>query len=234
MAKVITALLDLSVSRLAETMDVLRVTYTTRVGRPVKAIEIRQKKPVPPDQQWRQMQMEALPTIARLCRENRVKLCGSTELSLEAMKGTFRGGNVTGDLLEGVKLDHVPCAIDRSKFQQMDLEKYIEKTTVVEFCKLLLRLDCSALAESSWPVGRLTEPEVTNVRNLERFRELCATLDESQYPDALHLWTAEVNELDYFLTADRAFINVMTKTARVQLKTKPIAPRELLDELEMS
>jgi len=42
------------------------------------------------------------------------------------------------------------------------------------------------------------------------------------------------NELDYFLTADRAFINVMTKTARVQLKTKPIAPRELLDELEIS
>ena len=104
MAKVITALLDLSVSRLAETMDVLRVTYTTRVGRPVKAIEIRQKKPVPPDQQWRQMQMEALPTIARLCRENRVKLCGSTELSLEAMKGTYRGGNVIGDLLGGVKL----------------------------------------------------------------------------------------------------------------------------------
>jgi len=231
MAKVITALLDLSVSRLAETMDVLRVTYTTRSGRPVKVLEMKQRRAVPADQKWRQMQMEALPTIGGLCREGRLSLCGSTELSLEAMKGTYRGGNVIGDLLGGVKLVHVPCAIDRSKFQQMNLEEYVEKTTVVEFCKLLLRLDSSALAESSWLIERFTDSEVTNLRNLERFRTLCATLDESQYPDAFHLWTAEVNGLDYFLTADRAFINVMTKTARVQLKTKPVAPRDLLDDL---
>jgi hypothetical protein len=104
MAKVITALLDLSVSRLAETMDVLRVTYTTRSGRPVKVLEMKQRRAVPADQKWRQMQMEALPTIGGLCREGRLSLCGSTELSLEAMKGTYRGGNVIGDLLGGVKL----------------------------------------------------------------------------------------------------------------------------------
>ena len=230
MAKVITALLDLSVSRLAETMDVLGVTYTTRSGVPVKLIEMKPRNAIPPEQKWRRMQLEALPAIGRLCREGRMTLGRSTEISLETMKGTYRGGNVVGDLLGDVTLVHVPCAIDRSKFQQMDLEQYIEKTTVVEFCKLLLHLDSSAL-ESPWLIERFTDSELTNLRNLERFRTLCAALAESQYPDAFHLWTAEVNGLDYFLTADRSFINVMTKTARVQLTTRPVAPRDLLDDL---
>jgi hypothetical protein len=181
-------------------MDVLRVTYTARY--PMKVIDMKPRKPVPADEKWRRRQMEALPTIGRLCREGRVSLCRSTELSLEAMKGKYRGGNVIGDLLGEVKLVHVPCAIDRSKFQQMDLEQYIEKTTVVQFCKLLFHIDAAAL-ESPWLIERLTDSELTNLRNLARFRTLCSTLAESQYPDALHLWTAEVNGLDYFLTADR-------------------------------
>jgi predicted nucleic acid-binding protein len=105
-----------------------------------------------------------------------------------------------------------------------------KKTKVVEFCKLLLHIDATML-EPSGLLEMLTETELTNRRNVARFRALCAVLDESQYPDAFHLWTAEVNGLDYFLTADRAFINVMTKTARLQLTTRPVGPRELLDDL---
>jgi hypothetical protein len=56
-------------------------------------------------------------------------------------------------------------------------------------------------------------------------------LPENHYRDALHLWTAEVNGLDYFLTADKTFINVMTKTSRVPLPTRPISPSDLLAEL---
>ena len=226
MANMIAALLDLSVTRLAETMDVLRVVYTAR--NPAKVIEMKPRKAISPDEKWRKIQADALPTIGRLCREGRVMLCQSTEIGLEMMKGAYRGGNVVGDRLGEVKLAHVPCAIDRSKFQQMDLERYIEKKTVVEFCKLLLHLDSSA---PPWLTDRLTDWELANLRNVERFRTLCKTLDESQYPDALHLWTAEVNGLDYFLTADRAFMNVMTRTARVQLTTKPVGPRDMLDDL---
>ncbi|HZK14733.1 MAG TPA: hypothetical protein VFC55_09440, partial [Desulfobaccales bacterium] len=69
------------------------------------------------------------------------------------------------------------------------------------------------------------------IKSLNRFKELCCALDEKHYPDAFHLWTAEVNGLDFFLTADRKFINVMSKTSRSQLKTKPIAPVDFLDYL---
>jgi hypothetical protein len=67
--------------------------------------------------------------------------------------------------------------------------------------------------------------------NLDRFRELCSGLTRQHYPDADHLWTAEANNLDYFLTADRAFINVMTLTRRLALRSKLISPRDLLAEL---
>jgi len=213
MAKVVTALLDLSVTRLAETMDVVRVTYSARGGKGMKVIDMRPRKMVPPDQGWRRTQMKALPGIGRLCREGRMTLCRSVELSLEAMKGRYRGGNLVGDLLGEVKLIQVPCPIDRSKFQQMDLAQYIEKTKVIEFCELLLHIDEKVALESPLLSEWLTGWELTNLRNVKRFRALCAALDKSQFPDAFHLWTAEVNGLDYFLTADRAFINVMTKTA---------------------
>jgi hypothetical protein len=226
-----TALVDVSVFRLGQTTDVLRVPLNSG-AHARELIGIRRKPPLPPDQHWRQRQVEAMPTMARVVGDGRLTLVDSTELSLEEIKGTYVGvSGIAGDLFRDVRWSHVPAAIERSKFQKMDMDSYTMKETVVAFCKILLGFDCKAVAARPRFLQRFTDFEQKNLLSLDRFRQICAALSENHYPDALHLWTAEVNRLDYFLTADRAFINVMTKTSRIALTTRPIAPVDLLEVL---
>ena len=83
-----------------------------------------------------------------------------------------------------------------------------------------------------------------NFANLKRFREICEPITKNtkakqdkkdeQIRDAFHLWTAEVNNLDYFLTADKKFINLMTVSSKIDLPTPPIAAATLLEKLGIS
>ena len=80
--------------------------------------------------------------------------------------------------------------------------------------------------------NRLPGTMQTNFRNLGRFHELVDALPaEQHWPDALHLWTAETHGAGYFLTMDKKFINALTKTARIDLPTKPVRPSKLLADL---
>lgn len=175
-------------------------------------------------------QIEALPTIMKLARERNILIYSYIELEFETMRGSFdlRGGK--GDLLKDVNIEDIPSAVDRSKFQQT--EDFYEKQPLIDFCKFLIKVDIKEFEKrGDWFRSRFTDFERQNLMSLNRFKELCFALDETHYPDAFHLWTAEVNGLDFFLTADRKFINVMNKTSRAQLKTKPIAPVDFLDYL---
>jgi hypothetical protein len=71
-----------------------------------------------------------------------------------------------------------------------------------------------------------------NLRDLGRFHDLIDALPhEKHWPDAMHLWTAETHRAGYFLTMDKKFINALTKTARIDLPTKPARPSQLLADL---
>jgi len=226
-----TALVDTSAFRLSLTADVVHVSLKSGARTP-KLIAIRRKPSLSRDQHWRQRQIEAMPTIARLVRDGQLTLADSTELSLEEIKGTYVGvSGITGDLFRDVRWKHVPAAIERSKFQQIDMDSYTRKGTVIAFCKILLGLDSREVAARPRFLQRFTDFEQENLRSLDRFRLICAGLNENHYPDALHLWTAEVNGLDYFLTADRRFTNAMTKTSRVSLTTRLVSPVDLLAEV---
>jgi hypothetical protein len=177
-----------------------------------------------------QNQVEALPTIMKLAREGNILIFSYIELAFETMRGSFdlRGGK--GDILKDVKIEDIPSAVDRSKLQQTD--DFVEKQSLIKFCKFLLEVDVKEFEKrQNWFLSKFTDFERENIKSLNRFKELCCALDETHYPDAFHLWTAEVNGLDFFLTADRKFINVMNKTSRAQLKTKPITPVGFLDYL---
>jgi hypothetical protein len=180
---------------------------------------------------WLKNQVEVLPTIMKLARESNFLLYTYSELEIETFKGSFdlRGGK--GDLLKDVKIDDILSAVERSKFQQMDLIEYSKKETLIKFCKFLLEVDFKEFEKRPRFLSKFTDFERQNLKSLNRFSKLCSSLDETHYPDAFHLWTAEVNGLDFFLTADRKFINVMNKTSRAHLKTKPIAPVDFLDHL---
>lgn len=179
---------------------------------------------------WLKNQVEALPTIMKIARQGNILIFSYIELDFETMRGSFdlRGGK--GDILKDVKIEDIPSAVDRSKFQQT--ADFFEKENLIKFCKFLLEVDVKEFEKRrDWFLSRFTEFERQNLVSLSRFKDLCSALDETHYPDAFHLWTAEVNGLDFFLTADRKFINVMNTTSRTQLKAKPIAPADLLDYL---
>jgi hypothetical protein len=134
-------------------------------------------------------------------------------------------------LFGGLKLEHIQAAVERSRVQQMDSSDYVEKATVVKFCRWLLDIKPRAFVERPRALDRFSEFERRNLRNLARFREICSKLTENHHPDAFHLWTAEVNAVDYFVLADQKFINAMTMTSRITLRTKLVSPRELLQDL---
>lgn len=193
-----------------------------------------QRRTVNPNEKWKLEQVEAMPTIMRLARDGELQLSTYSELSHETEKASFpcwRG--YIGDLMHNVQLQDVPAAIERSKLQQMDMKEYLEKGTFILFCKFLLQLQDSILATKPRFLSLFSELEKKNLHALDRFRAMCNSLQETHYPDAFHLWTAEVNNLDYFLTIDKKFINAMTMTSKALGRAKPIAPRDLATELSV-
>jgi hypothetical protein len=62
---------------------------------------------LPPDQKWKQDQIEAMPTIVRLAKERKIELFQSMEMILEALKGEPLAAHIV-DLFKDVPLGLVP------------------------------------------------------------------------------------------------------------------------------
>jgi hypothetical protein len=225
MPPTVSALVDTSVWRLAEFARPVKVHQKMAILGREQTLTILAMRRVGPYDAWKERQIESLPTIARPACEGAIRLFDSGELELETLKGTIFGGVVT-HLLEKVPTFRATSPIERSRFQQMGIEQYADKSTFVRFCRWLLSLDTVQVEKN--PDVR---PRFPDSASIERFKEICSDLPEKHFPDAFHLWTAEINGLDYFLSADKKFAKVMTLTKRMRLNSKPLAPRDLLESL---
>lgn len=190
-------------------------------------------KPFPKESEpWKRGQVECMPTIGRLARQGVIALSSYMETMFEGWKrsGSFPASPI-GNVFNGVEIEHVDAAVERSYFFQSSLDEHIDNQSMIKFCKWLLDINPDILIEKIVQVRELPDFLVANLRNVKRFRELCKGLSEKQYPDAFHLWTAEVNRADYFLTIDKKFIRVMTETNKAELLCPPLSPSQLLDQL---
>jgi hypothetical protein len=190
------------------------------------------RRPLPSeDQVWKRDQIECLPTIGKIARECRIALYTYSEIGFEGWKrsGSFPSNHI-GNIFAGVNFNHVDAAIERSYFFQSELSAYLEKGTVIEFCRWLLTPNIEALANKLASTKRYPDSLLNNLRKVERFRELCAGLTEKQYPDAFHLWSAEASGMDLFLTTDGKFIRVLTETKKISLPCTPLSPSQLLEQ----
>lgn len=229
---------DNCIMSVSDTMQGARKRQTLNWGGSEQTIEIvgYTRKPLPnKSEAWKREQVECLPTLGRMARQNCISLYTYQETIFEGWKraGSFPSIHL-GNVFEGINIEKVDAAVERSYFFQMELGQYIEKQSVVEFCEWLLAIDANTILEVIGNIPKEFPPFLlNNLRNLERFRELCRGLSTHQYPDALHLWTAEVNDTQYFLTIDRKFIRVMTESKNLELPCRPISPSQLLDELKV-
>lgn len=179
-----------------------------------------------------QREVDALPTIGRLAREQEVAFYRYAELEMEDWRGWGGPKGVKGDLLRGIEIVSLEAAIERSKFRaHSDFSKACSKEEQIDWVRFLLAVTPERILSEPLVASLLSDIERRNVEHLARFKELCGKHPEKHYPDLLHLWTAEVHGLDYFLTMDGKFVNLMTRTSTVHLTTRPITPLGLLAEL---
>jgi hypothetical protein len=137
------------------------------------------------------------------------------------------------DLFADIKFKKAQCPIRRSKWG-LSLDQYIDKEDIIKYCKCFFLTPSVERTEKFIggmrhnPTINLSEFEEKCLRRSHIFKQICHGINEKHFPDALHLWTAEENGLDVFLTTDKKFKNVMARQ-RVDLKCIVMFPSELIN-----
>lgn len=181
---------------------------------------------------WLQREIEKLPKVAELIRDGRLQAFTTNELYAEAFRAARYPSPVYIDIFEGCSIARIPAPFERSKFG-LGGDQFLSKDDVINYCKSFFLTPTQKRVEQFIdglkrnPRFNLSPFEERCLRNAFAFKGLCRGIDETHYPDALHLWTAEENGLDAFLTLDRKFKNVMERQ-HINFKCRILYPSELL------
>ncbi len=172
------------------------------------------RKPALKDEN-QQSEMEALFTVGRLIRENKIHAFSYIELVFEKIRG--RGRIQECNALKNCKFGSVEAPLDRSKLFQTSMGEFIEKGdrkfrdssfTQIGFVKWLFSLEdrgIELLKKHSAQIG-FSQFEQESLSYIPQLQKLCQhPITVKDYPDLLHIWTAERNKLNYFLTLDKKF-----------------------------
>ena len=182
-------------------------------------------------ERYKQEQLEALPTIAELAASGKIELFTSMELALEHLRNAKWPIFEVGDLLpRPISSGQVPAPIERQGRGNFDPFSKEDGDNLVEFVSWLLQPNYRSKLLSTTTDPKLTDFEATNLRNIDALDEICRSLSEKHYGDAYHLWTATVNDMDYFLTSDKRFSNAVTQNQTRSVRCAPIFPTELVEK----
>ncbi len=181
------------------------------------------------DARWIADEVACLPTVARLATDGTITLFESREINFERLRASTGARGTKGDIFAKATINRATDAVDRSYFRTGTIDQVASRQDVIDFCQFLREATPQLFEKTPEFWHRLPETTQANLRKLGRFHELIDALPtERHWPDALHLWTAETHGAGYFLTMDQKFINALTKTARINLPTKPALPSQLL------
>lgn len=187
-----------------------------------------------PRTDWKQKEIEELPKIAELIRQSQIQAFTTGELYAEGFRvEKFPSPRYT-DVFEGCTFDILPAPIERSKWG-LDLDQLCSKEHVIAYCECFF-LTASTERVEHFIAGMRENPrfslspfEERCLRRVHVFRAICKGIDRTHYPDALHLWTAEENGMDVFLTHDLKFLNVISRK-KINLHCKVMLPSKFLAE----
>ena len=177
---------------------------------------------------------EKLSKIAELVRQGQIQAFTTDELYIEDFRGQRFPSLRYTDIFEGCIFNTLPDPLERSKWG-LDLDQTCSKEHVIAYCESFFLTPSPERAERfiagmrENPTFSLSPFEEKCLRRLHVFRAICRGIDRTHYPDALHLWTAEENSVDVFLTHDNTFQNVIAHQ-KIELKCKVMLPSEFLVE----
>lgn len=189
------------------------------------------EKPRPTRQDWMKEQIDALPELVDLVGRGQIKAFTTNELEAEWFRAA-KFPESYDTVFKGCEFGLLPAPLERSKWG-LSSEQFASKDEVISFCKYMFLMPTDGRIKqfiermAKIPRFSLTEFEVRCLLNVELFRSICHGIDETHIPDALHLWTAEENNMDTFLTLDKKFQNLI-KNQQVELKCKVMFPSEVL------
>lgn len=170
---------------------------------------------------------EAIFTVGRLIRERNIFAFTSMELKWEGLRDEFRHKPL--DVLQNCPIDIVPNPIERGRFIQSELGRFIKKGGKKDLCGgkdgssqiyffnwlRSLHPDIVAKLINQKQERRLTDFDCEGFRDLDWFKELASRLrSDENLPDAFYLWTVRRNNLDVFLTLDFRLINQVASIER--------------------
>ncbi|HEX4583164.1 MAG TPA: hypothetical protein VH139_13980 [Acidobacteriaceae bacterium] len=195
-----------------------------------------------------QAEMDILFTVGRLIREGKIQAFTYSELSCERFAQTI--GLPDFDALARCEIKNCEPAIERSRFFSGEFPAYVRKggkedrkrghgdnpISQISFMEWLCSLDTKALSVliNQRALLGLTQFDVESLLHLTCFRKLCVVGNSAKnYPDMFHVWTAQRNSMDVFLTLDDTLCNIarqfaITKEWRDGYPTKILRPSELL------
>lgn len=201
-----------------------------------------------------QHQKDALFTIGRLVREERIAAYTYAEIACELTRGSPPGKECNA--LSGCMVQKCAPALERSKFVHCDYKEWWKKGgrkdrkvgislgtgNQIPFFNFLCTLGKDAIDKfvSLRELLALTDFEVENLQEINRFRLLCESSGGPEhYPDLFHLWTAERNSINVFLTLDQTFVDLVSniksrRAGSVEFLTEVLQPLDLLRRFEIS
>jgi hypothetical protein len=190
---------------------------------------------VPPIRdKWLREQVACIPTIGRLARQGAIRLGKSHELWREATRGRRGSPRQPGFAFEGCEWEEFRLPIERFLFLPLADKQIWDDEPFRWFCELVLETD--NLLDLLHPSKhcKLSSFELKNIREKRVFEDICHSLSRKHWPDAFHLWTAEVNGANYFLTVDKTFKNALSTNRRMAIRCEVIFPDQLLGRLGVS
>lgn len=196
---------------------------------------------------------KAIETIANQARNDGLKLFQYIETEFESIRATPIDSNLKGsigDLLRNIDIDHVQSPFPRGYvhkvvespenkgFQQFIMSKNEARNNnytdspFIRFVKWLWKITPEEIEELK---AIFKDLNLSGLDQINKFKLLVQNIDEKHIDDAFHLFAADFNQIDYFLTGDKKFINVCrnkaSQTLQKYYKVYPISPEDYCSKI---
>jgi hypothetical protein len=202
-----------------------------------------------------QAEIDALFTIGRLIGERSIEAFEYVEISFERLRARTAGWGSICNALRGCEIKACAPAVERSaivstinfvdamsKGGKKDRARGVPlgSANQISCFKWLLALKkehIEAIRQNNSKVLHFTDFDLESLSQIEWFQFLCQRCgSEENFPDVFHLWTAERNNMDVFLTLEKRFPNFIAgvkkeKDRRIEIRTEVLRPLGLLEKL---
>jgi hypothetical protein len=158
------------------------------------------------------------------------------ELDAERWRGRLKPFGSRVDLWDGVHPGRVPPPLDRSRWMgSLTLGELASRDHQNAFVARLLSLAASPAGDDVLDALQIPEHERRNLLRLPELVALCNAVGEPRHIDAFHFWTALCNDLEYFLTSDKRFLQSLREKGQpADMICRAVSAAELVDALSLA